>query len=64
MMKQDESMINKQSKHIEEPARVEELPSFTLAGISTVTTNAAEISGNGKIGKLLNNFIHTALAIN
>ncbi|MEW9702306.1 GyrI-like domain-containing protein [Paenibacillus sp. SI8] len=39
-----------------EPARIEELPSFTLAGISTVTTNAAELSGKGKIGQLFEHF--------
>ncbi|MCM3749472.1 GyrI-like domain-containing protein [Paenibacillus pasadenensis] len=43
------------SKKIE-PARFEEHPSFTLAGISTVTTNAAELSGEGKIGKLYEQF--------
>jgi predicted transcriptional regulator YdeE len=41
-----------------EPARFEEHPSFTLAGISVVTTNAAELSGEGKIGKLFEQF-HT-----
>ncbi|MFD0959230.1 zinc ribbon domain-containing protein [Paenibacillus chungangensis] len=35
-----------------QPDRYEELPSFTLAGISVVTTNEAEFSGEGKIGKL------------
>lgn len=39
-----------------EPERIEERPSFTLAGISTVTTNAAELSGAGKIGKLYEQF--------
>lgn len=39
-----------------EPARVEELPSFTLAGISVVTTNEAELSGNGQIGKLFERY--------
>lgn len=39
-----------------EPARIEELPSFTLAGISTVTTNATELSGKGKIGQLFEHF--------
>ncbi|GGG65754.1 GyrI-like domain-containing protein [Paenibacillus radicis (ex Gao et al. 2016)] len=39
-----------------EPARIEEIPSFTLAGISAVTTNAVELSGNGKIGKLFEQF--------
>ncbi|RAV21477.1 GyrI-like domain-containing protein [Paenibacillus contaminans] len=38
------------------PARIEELPSFTLAGISTVTTNEAELSKDGKIGKLFEQF--------
>lgn len=35
-----------------QPDRYEELPSFTLAGISVVTTNEAEFSGKGKIGEL------------
>ena len=39
-----------------EPARFEECSSFALAGISTVTTNAAELSGEGKIGKLFEQF--------
>ena len=39
-----------------EPMRVEELPSFTLAGISAVTTNAAEFSGAGRIGKLFEQY--------
>lgn len=39
-----------------EPTRIEELPSFTLAGISTVTTNEAEQSKDGKIGKLFEQF--------
>lgn len=39
-----------------EPARFEECASFALAGISTVTTNAAELSGEGKIGKLFVQF--------
>lgn len=38
------------------PARIEELPAFTLAGISTVTTNEAELSKDGKIGKLFEQF--------
>ncbi|MDR0269781.1 GyrI-like domain-containing protein [Paenibacillus sp.] len=38
------------------PTRIEELPSFTLAGISAVTTNEAEQSQNGKIGKLFEQF--------
>lgn len=38
------------------PARVEELPSFTLAGISVITTNEAELSGNGKLTKLFEQF--------
>ncbi|WP_042168053.1 GyrI-like domain-containing protein [Paenibacillus gorillae] len=42
-------------QHIE-PARIEERPSFKLAGISAVTTNAVELSGNGKIGKLFEQF--------
>jgi predicted transcriptional regulator YdeE len=46
---------NELSKRIE-PARFEERHSFTLAGISTVTTNAAEFSGAGKIGKLFGQF--------
>ncbi|MFF2092967.1 GyrI-like domain-containing protein [Paenibacillus sp. NPDC058174] len=47
--------MNQPNQHIE-PARIEEIPSFTLAGISAVTTNAAELSGNGKIGKLFEQF--------
>lgn len=39
-----------------EPARIETLPSFTLAGITTVTTNAAELNGAGKIGRLFEQF--------
>jgi predicted transcriptional regulator YdeE len=70
-MKQDESISKEQNSRTElkhslpedaatrkliEPARVEELPSFTLAGISAVTTNAAELSGKGKIAKLFEQF--------
>ncbi|SFB49831.1 Predicted transcriptional regulator YdeE, contains AraC-type DNA-binding domain [Cohnella sp. OV330] len=40
----------------QKPVRIEERPSFLLAGISTVTTNAAELSGAGKIGKLYERF--------
>ncbi|HEY2495138.1 MAG TPA: GyrI-like domain-containing protein [Paenibacillus sp.] len=39
-----------------EPTRFEELSSFTLAGISAVTTNEAELSGKGKIGSLFERF--------
>ncbi|MFD0674715.1 GyrI-like domain-containing protein [Cohnella sp. GCM10027633] len=39
-----------------EPARIEVLPSFTLAGLSAVTTNAAELSGNGRIVTLFEQF--------
>lgn len=39
-----------------EPTRFKELPAFTLAGISTVTTNDAELSKDGKIGKLFEQF--------
>lgn len=39
-----------------ESTRIENLPSFTLAGISTVTTNEAEQSKDGKIGKLFEQF--------
>ncbi|MFE7376757.1 GyrI-like domain-containing protein [Bacillus cereus] len=39
-----------------EPARIEEIPSFMLAGISTVTTNKTELSKDGKIGKLFEQF--------
>ncbi|KAB8125812.1 AraC family transcriptional regulator [Gracilibacillus oryzae] len=39
-----------------QPTRMEELPSFTLAGISTITTNEAELSLNGKIGNLFEQF--------
>lgn len=38
------------------PVRIEEMPAFTLVGISTVTTNAAELSGAGKIGRLFEQF--------
>ncbi len=38
------------------PNRIEKLPSFTLAGISAVTTNEAEHSPLGKIGKLFEQF--------
>lgn len=54
-MKQNESISKERSTCIE-PARIEELPSFTLAGISTVTTNTAEISGGGKISNLFVQF--------
>lgn len=39
-----------------EPNRIEEIPSFMLAGISTVTSNKAELSKGGKIGKLFEQF--------
>ncbi|WP_027086530.1 GyrI-like domain-containing protein [Cohnella panacarvi] len=39
-----------------EPARVEVLPAFTLAGVSVVTTNEAELSGKGEIGKLFERY--------
>ncbi|CAH1218648.1 hypothetical protein PAECIP111891_04768 [Paenibacillus allorhizoplanae] len=61
-MKQDQSGL-KHSLSIDpatrkpiEPARIEELPSFTLAGISVVTTNEAEFSDKGKIGKLFEQY--------
>ncbi|MCP3773887.1 GyrI-like domain-containing protein [Paenibacillus sp. MZ04-78.2] len=66
-MKQDELQSKAQtnqtadaavSKRIE-PTRVEERPSFTLAGISVVTTNEAELSGQGKIGNLFAQFHST-----
>ncbi|NQX63174.1 hypothetical protein [Paenibacillus qinlingensis] len=38
------------------PARIEELPSFTLAGVSAITTNEAEFSGAGKIVGLFEQF--------
>jgi predicted transcriptional regulator YdeE len=43
-------------KKCNEPSRVEQFPSFTLAGISAVTTNAAELNGSGKIGRLFEQF--------
>lgn len=56
-MKQDESIFRTQNKQaLIEPARVEELPSFMLAGISTITTNAAELCGSGKISGLFEQF--------
>ena len=55
MMSQDEYIVKHQSES-KEPARIETLPSFTLAGISVVTTNAAELSGSGKIGRLFERF--------
>ncbi|MDM5232812.1 GyrI-like domain-containing protein [Lysinibacillus pakistanensis] len=39
-----------------EPTRIEELTSFTLAGISAITTNETERSKDGKIGKLFEQF--------
>ncbi|MFD2671716.1 GyrI-like domain-containing protein [Marinicrinis sediminis] len=45
-----------------EPVRIEEFPSFSLAGISVVTTNAAEISGNGKIARLFDQFYSRNIA--
>lgn len=39
-----------------EPSRIEVLSSFTLAGISAVTTNEVERSQDGKIGKLFEKF--------
>ncbi|MDL4839463.1 GyrI-like domain-containing protein [Aquibacillus rhizosphaerae] len=39
-----------------QPTRMEELPSFTLAGIIATTTNEAELSKDGKIGKLFEQF--------
>lgn len=54
-MKQEEYKASEQSER-NEPARFEERPSFTLAGVSAVTTNAAELSGNGKIGSLFVQF--------
>lgn len=65
-MKQNEQQIMTDCKHVPsedkmtikriEPARIEELPSFMLAGISAVTTNEAELSKDGKIGKLFEQF--------
>lgn len=55
MMKQNETTANEESTRIE-PTRIEELPAFLLAGVSIVTTNAAELSGNGKIGALYEQF--------
>jgi len=51
-MKQNKLITKKQI----EPTRIEELPSFTLAGISATTTNEAEQNTNGKIGKLFEQF--------
>ncbi|MFC5405745.1 GyrI-like domain-containing protein [Cohnella soli] len=45
-------MTNNADRKTIKPTRFEERPSFTLAGVATVTTNAAELSGAGKIGKL------------
>lgn len=60
-MKQNESqsMPRKQIG----PSRIEELPSFKLAGISVVTTNVAELSGKGKIGKLFEQYYSNAVFI-
>lgn len=70
-MKQDQSISNEQNSGTElkhsllvdsatrkriEPARLEELASFTLAGISAVTTNEAELSDKGKISKLFEQY--------
>lgn len=70
-MKQDESLSQVQAGHTRlndlqstamsarkriEPSRVEDLPSFTLAGIRAITTNEAELSGKGKIGPLFERF--------
>ncbi|GEM_PF-997561 len=55
MMRQDEHTRKEQNER-NEPTRVVELPTFTLAGISAVTTNADELNGNGKIGKLFEQF--------
>lgn len=57
MMKQDET-IAKHRNELNGPVRIEHVPSFTLAGISGITTNAAELSGNGIIGSLYAQF-HT-----
>ncbi|RKN86229.1 GyrI-like domain-containing protein [Paenibacillus ginsengarvi] len=54
-MKQDEYTVKEQGIRFE-PIRVEERPSFLLAGISAVTTNAAELKGEGKIGGLWERF--------
>ncbi|MFD1451086.1 GyrI-like domain-containing protein [Oceanobacillus sojae] len=49
-MKQDKSAVNIK------PLRMEKRPAFTLAGVSMITTNEAEQSGNGKIGSLFERF--------
>lgn len=46
---------NKQSRFIE-PVRIEHKASISLAGISVVTTNADELSGNGQLGALWGKF--------
>ncbi|SCW36966.1 Predicted transcriptional regulator YdeE, contains AraC-type DNA-binding domain [Paenibacillus tianmuensis] len=66
-MKQDEFQSKAQTGQtgdaaVPKPTRVEERPSFTLAGISVVTTNEAELSGQGKIGKLFEQFHSTDIA--
>lgn len=70
-MKQDDIAVNKKEKLIKEeghltedknagqrlePTRIETLPSFTLAGISIVTSNETELSKEGKIGPLFEQF--------
>lgn len=50
-MKQDEPITGKIK-----PVRIEKRPAFTLAGISVMTTNEAEQSGDGKIGSLFTRF--------
>ncbi|MCR2804007.1 GyrI-like domain-containing protein [Paenibacillus soyae] len=50
-MKQDETTRTPLA-----PARIEELPSFTVAGMRVSTNNADELSGAGKIGPLFEQF--------
>lgn len=38
------------------PIRIERLPSFTVAGLQAVTSNAKEMSGQGQIGRLWEQF--------
>jgi predicted transcriptional regulator YdeE len=41
--------------------RIEHYPGFHLAGLATRTNNAAEMSGNGKIGSIWESFLQPGL---
>ncbi|GAB2572752.1 GyrI-like domain-containing protein [Gracilibacillus alcaliphilus] len=61
-MNQEKTNQQKGTQPIIQPTRIEERPSFTLAGVSAVTANEAEQAGAGKIGALFDQFFGQNIA--